>query len=396
MKLFTQLALVSAIATCGSAAYAMQSMDDASLSDTTGQDGITIIIAPPQLVAAQSAAYTVTDADGTVRNIAAITQKKGIEIGAAVLHDKDGIRSAANPFGTAGGAIIIGDAKQANSANTAGVQMGIYGSTAIKLNIDASGNGAAVAAGAGGRAVDGTAPVLNIGVVLPGDLMIRTGDISIAGSNRSTIATGAGGAVLSNAATGGTTGGAVKILNSMDIAIGGATMNIQLGNTPQGAMILAGGKITGGLSISGLSLHDGNTALGTNAGDIGVGVLTLTDFNATGATASGYATGADLNLAASIDVVKNVGTAFGGTPINGTQSQGGLLVVVNGSPIDIMMQNVTLGDAYVGQAAVVGVPAVPGPFVQALPAIAPGANSIGDLQLIKVNAVGTTLAIMGH
>ena len=42
MKLFTQLALVSAIASCGSA-YAMQSMDDSALSDTTGQDGITIL-----------------------------------------------------------------------------------------------------------------------------------------------------------------------------------------------------------------------------------------------------------------------------------------------------------------------------------------------------------------
>lgn len=39
MKLFTKLALVSAVA-ISSNAMAMQAMDDAALSSTTGQDGI--------------------------------------------------------------------------------------------------------------------------------------------------------------------------------------------------------------------------------------------------------------------------------------------------------------------------------------------------------------------
>ncbi len=41
MKLFTKLALVSSIAVSANA-MAMQAMDDASLSSTTGQDGINI------------------------------------------------------------------------------------------------------------------------------------------------------------------------------------------------------------------------------------------------------------------------------------------------------------------------------------------------------------------
>ena len=41
MKLFTKLALVSAVAV-SSNAMAMQAMDDAALSATTGQDGISL------------------------------------------------------------------------------------------------------------------------------------------------------------------------------------------------------------------------------------------------------------------------------------------------------------------------------------------------------------------
>lgn len=349
MKLFTQLTLVSAIAASGSA-FAMQSMDDAALSETTGQDGITIVIAPPQLTAAQTAVGGAA---------AGVTQLNGIIIGAAILHDKDGIRSTTNPTGTAGGAIIIGDADQANTLNATGVQIGVFGSTPITVNIDASGNGAAVAATNGGRPVDGTAPVLNISVGLPTDLLIRTGDIWVAGSNRSTIAVGASGATVGNAATGGATGGAKKILNSMDIALGGATMNIQLGNTPQGAMIKAGGTITGGLHISGLSLTDASATINGNAGfngDLGVGVLTIKD-----------TVGANLTLAADINVTNDVTGALTGTA--GATPRGGLFVTVGGAASNIMMQNITLGSAN---------------------------STLGDLELINVQSAGTHIAIMGH
>jgi len=323
MKLFTQLALVTAIATSGSA-FAMQTMDDSALSSTTGQDGITILIAPP------------------VNTTPGLTQTHGLVIGAAVLHDKDGIGGA-----NSGGAIILGDASQANAANAATTQMGIYGSSPIVVGIDVSGGGAA-------GAVSGAAPVLNVNVGLPSDLLIRTGTISIDGSNRGAIATGAAGATVANAAVGGTTGNAIKILDSLDIAMGGASLNIQLGNTPQGAMIKASGSITGGLSISGLKLHDGNTALGPLGGDLGVGVITIKD---TG--------GANLTLGASIDVVSDVGTAMGGA------STPGGLVVTSTSAVgtNIMLQNVTLGSA---------------------------TSTLGDLELINVQTAGTKIAIMGH
>ncbi len=335
MKLFTQLALVTAIATSGSA-FAMQAMTDTALSATTGQDGITILIAPPKLGAALASGQT-----------------NGIIIGAAVLHDKDGFTG-----NLGGGAIVLGDASQANVANGVGTQMGVYASQPIKVVIDASNGQAATGLG-------GTKPILNIGVTLPTDLLIRTGDISVDGSARAAIGTGAAGATIANAATGGTTGNAVKILSSMDIALGGATLNIQLGNTQQAGitagqttMIKVGGSILGGLSISNLSIHDANTynpAVGQyGGGDLGVSVLTIKDSGA-----------ANLTLAAAVDVVTDVSQAFGG-PVTGV---GGLIVTTGGPAVDIMMQNVTLGSP---------------------------TSTLGDLQLINVQAAGTHIAIMGH
>lgn len=334
MKLFTQLALVSAIATSGSA-FAMQSMDDAALSDTTGQDGITILVGPPRLAAPLATGQT-----------------NGIVIGAAVLHDKDGF---AGNLG--GGAIILGDASQANAANAVGVQMGIYGSTPIKVTIDASNGQAATGTG-------GTKPILNVNVSLPPDLLIRTGDISVDGSARAGIATGAAAATIANAATGGTTGNAVKILDSMDIALGGASLNIQLGNTQQSGvtlgqttMIKMSGVITGGLTISGLGLKDANTynpVVGQfGGGTLGVSTLTIKDAGA-----------ANLTLSAAVDVVADASQAFGG-PVSGV---GGLIITVGGNN-DIMMQNITLGSA---------------------------TSTLGDLQLINVQTNGTHLAVMGH
>lgn len=343
MKLFTQLTLVSAIAASGSA-FAMQSMDDAALSATTGQDGITILIAPPALTAGQKTAL-------------GVTQSNGIQIGAAVLHDKDGFVG-----NLGGGAIILGDAKQANTANTAGVAMGVFGSQPIVVTIDAS-NGQ-VAAGTGG-----TKPILNIGVALPTDLLIRTGDISVDGSARAGIAVGAAGATVPNAATGGTTGTSVKILDSLDIALGGASLNIQLGNTQQAGitagqttMIKMSGSIAGGLTISGLSLKDANVfnpAVGQfGGGALGVSTITIKD--------TGAATG--LTLAAAVDVIADANVIPDLAAY--TPAGRGALVITTGGPAnDIMMQNITLGSA---------------------------SSTLGDLQLINVQAAGTHLFVTGH
>jgi hypothetical protein len=343
MKLFTQLVLVTAVASCGSA-YAMQSMDDSALSDTTGQDGITILIAPPRI------------AGGVTSSVDSLTRTSGLRIGAVVLHDKDGFAGSLG-----GGAIILGDASQANAANAVGTAMGIFGSAPIKVTIDASNGQAATGTG-------GTKPILNISVALPADLLIRTGDISIDGSNRAGIATGAATATIANAATGGTSGNAVKILNSMDITLGGASLNIQLGNTQQAGitpgqttMIRMSGTIIGGLSIANLSLHDANTnnaAVGQfGNGDLGVSLITIKD----NALAAGASVG-NLTLSSAVDVIADA-TAFGAA---GT----GALVITTGGPAsDIMMQNITLGNS---------------------------ASTLGDLQLINVQSAGSHIAILGH
>ncbi len=342
MKLFTQLALVAATGSCGSA-YALQTMDDVALADTTGRDGITIIIASPKLTSLQQSSL-------------GVSQTNGIIVGAGVLHDKDGFTGSLG-----GGALILGDASQANTVNTVGREMGIFGSQPISVKIDTS-NGQA------GLGIGGTRPLLNVAVVLPADLMIRTGDIWVDGTNRANFAIGAAGATIANAATGGTTGNATKILNSMDINMGGARLNVQLGNTQQSGaiagqttMIKMSGRLINGLNISGLSIHDGNPNNPSlnqfGGGDLGISVMSITDHNSP-----------DLTVSAAIGVVANANAV---QDFNGfaTPGVGALVVTVGGAPVDIMMQNITLGSTN---------------------------STLGDLQIINLQAAGTKVAIMGH
>ncbi len=296
MKLFTQLALVTAIATSGSA-FAMQTMNDSDLSATTGQDGITIKITPPPT---------------------------GLVIDKAILHDKDGFAGALE-----GGAIVIGD------ATGTGVKMNVSTAGApILVDIDSSGGSNTAGA------LTGTAPVLNVKVTLP-NLSIKTGDISVAGSARSGLVYSA-----TSAATGGTTGTAVKILDSMNIDLGGITLNVQLGNTPQGAMIKLGGTVSGGLGISNIGLVDAGT---NGGGTLGVGKLLVQD-NA----------GANLTLDASINVQGTTGT---------NNANGLVIGLGSASNYKIMLENVTLGSA---------------------------TSTLGDLQVVGLNLTGTTIAISGH
>lgn len=206
-------------------AWSMDAMTDNQLSATTGQDGVTLLIDTPKLAAADVSA--------------GVTRTNGLVVGAVVLHDKDGFTG-----NTSAGALVFGDAKQANALNSVGTQFGLYASAPIAVKIDAS-NGK-VTSGLGG-----TKPVLNVNVALPSDLMIRTGDIALDVSNRNGIAVGSLGATNANAAIGGTAGRAYKILNSMDIALGSAlTLNLQLGNPQQGSMITFGNFIIPSLTVN--------------------------------------------------------------------------------------------------------------------------------------------------
>lgn len=294
MKLFPQLALVSAIAVSGSA-FAMEALNDATLSNTTGQDGITIAIKPP--VKNFDAKINPTTGLGTSYFTGTGGLAGVIDIDSIRIHDKDGYNGSGDA-----GAIVLDN-------------FSLAGSAPIIVKIDADGNAGL--------------PVLNVNVELPTTLVIRTGDISVASS--------AGiGAAISNQ---------TKILDSMDIRLGAATLNVQLGNEIQGAMIQVAGSINGGLVINNFKLNDANSG-----GSIGIDSLTLID-----------TAGTALTLASAIDVVA------GGLQITSTAA----------TKLDVRMQDVRLGDF--------GTTAAP---------LTP--NSIGDVELIGIDTAGTVLTISGH
>ena len=317
MKLFPQLALVSAIAISGNA-MAMQALDDDSLSAATGQDGITIQIKPP----------TAAFGDPTTGPFAATGGNAGvISIDHIYVHDKGGL--AVVDGGTAtSGAIVLDGFK-------------IAGSAPIVVKIDADGNG--------------TEPLLNINVALPSTLIIRTGDISVASSNRVT-----GTAITNTTLRGIDAANQNLILDSLDVSLGGAKLNIQLGAEAQGAMIKASGSITDGLNITGLTLRDSaGTApapgnLGSGGGAIYVGGINVRD-NA----------GTNLTIATNIDVSSN-----------------GLVLTMTGTTAtDIMLTDVRLG-TIVKTAGVLDTAA--------------SAASLGDIEIVGLNGAGTQIAISGH
>lgn len=337
-------------------AWSMNEMTDSQMATTTGQDGITIVIAPPVLTAAQK----------NVAGQAVLTQTNGLIVGAAILHDKDGI-------GGFGGALIVGDARQANTLNAAGTQMGIYGSTPITVNIDASGNGAAVAATNGGRPKDGTAPVLNINVGLPTDLLIRTGDISIDASKRSVpaILVGASGATKANAAIGGTKGSAVKIMNSMDITFNGTPIafNVQLGNTPQGGMISFGTLNIPNVTFSGISLVSPNGA--GVASQLAL-ALSISDLNLTGATVS-----------VANDVVGAMTGTAAATPV------GGLIFSDSSFTVGrVELNNVVAGNTSCGSP-------IPGPCISTNIAQGMANASIGSFGVSGITATNLRIGVSG-
>lgn len=312
MKLFTQLALVSAIAVSGNA-MAMQALDDAQLASTTGQDGITLTIKPP------------------VKPFAALTAGAGgvIEIDHIYVHDKGGLAAADGGTDTSGAITLDGFA--------------IAGNAPIVVKIDADGNG--------GDAF------LNVNVALPSELIIRTGDIGVAQSNR----------VAGDAATvkGIVAGSQNQVLDSIDLKLGGATLNIQLGSEVQAGnvnattMIKAGGTITNGLSITGLTLRDsagvapGAGQLGTTGGAIYIGEILVTD-----------TTSANLTIATDIDV-----------------SASGLVLTVGGTASDVMLADVRLGTIN---------------KIAGVLDTATSAASLGDVEIVGLDMVGAQIAVSGH
>ncbi len=283
MKMFTKLVLVSSMAISANA-MAMQSMDDAALSAATGQDGINIGIA----------------LDST-----------GISIDKLYLHDNDGLQTSTGITGATGvaGAIAI-DGITITQTGTGNL---------LDLAIDTD-------AGTSGEAF------LNIAASV-GAVDISIGSIGVAPSN---------GASLTDTTTAvrGVTGTPTEILTGLDLSLGAISANVQLGATPQGAMIKLDSTLEGGLTISNLGINDA----------AGGGQIYLDNIYVRGA---GNTTG-DLDIDTDISVTQN------GLQLKNNSTQG----------MNVYLEGVRLGSST--------------------------AASIGDVEIQGLNVGTSTITISGY
>ncbi|HAV4554140.1 TPA: protein FilA, partial [Acinetobacter baumannii] len=196
--MFTKLALVSSLAISANA-MAMQSMDDAALSAATGQDGINIGIA---------------------------LGSGGITIDKLYLHDNDGLATSTGITGASGtaGAIAI-----------SGVTVTQKGTgNLLDLAIDTNG-----ASGSNGA-------FLNVAATV-GAVDVHVGSIGVGSSGTLNEATAVRG-ITETAPT--------EIISGLDLSLGQISANVQLGSTPQGAMIKVNSSLQGGLTLSNFGIND--------------------------------------------------------------------------------------------------------------------------------------------
>lgn len=263
MKMFTKLALVSSMAISANA-MAMQAMDDAALSSATGQDGINIGIGAG--LNADLATFMGSDASVT----------KGILVEDLYIHDNDGLAATAafNSVNLGGkatpGAIHIdGLGLQA----TAGANNfdGTSSTNLLNLKIDTDAGDAA----AGGA-------FLNIGANVAA-LRVKVGAISIGAS-------GAAPNLTASSIRRGTTGTENQILTGLTLDMGKVAANVQLGATPQGAMVLVKSSLSG-INITQLGINDA----------AGGGKIYLDGVHVRGITTASNPTGAiDVDLGISV------------------------------------------------------------------------------------------------
>ena len=282
MKMFTKLALVSSLAISANA-MAMQSMDDAALSAATGQDGINIGIA---------------------------LGSGGISIDKLYLHDNDGLATSTGITGASG---------TADSIAISGVTVTQKGTgNLLDLAIDTNG-----ASGSNGA-------FLNVAATV-GAVDVHVGSIGVGTSGTLNTTTAVRG-ITETAPT--------EIISGLDLSLGQISANVQLGSTPQGAMIKVNSSLQGGLTLSNFGINDA----------AGGGKIVLDKVMVRG---SGNTTG-DLDVNANISVVPT------GLRIQNNSTQG----------MNVYAQGVHLGAA--------------------------GNASIGDLEIQGLNVGTSTITISGH
>ncbi|MDN5511554.1 DUF6160 family protein [Acinetobacter sp.] len=264
MKKFTKLALVSSLAISANA-MAMQAMDDASLGATTGQDGINIGIGISK-----------------------------IEIEKLLIHDNDGLTATAlGGTSTAGAIVIKGNGTGATATNgiviAANMASLLPSHNLADLQIDTDAGTTA----AGGAFINIAAQVSGLDISIGEIGVAKSGDAAATGIRR------------------GASDNYNKIITGLNIKTGVMTANVQLGASPQGAMINLSTTMQGGLTISDLGIHDS-----AGGGDIWLGKIQVADAN-----------GTDLSISNKIKVTQNG------------------LVILNDSPnaTDIYVQAIALG-----------------------------------------------------
>ena len=283
MKMFTKLVLVSSMAISANA-MAMQAMDDTALSAATGQDGINIGIA---------------------------LGAGGISIDKLYIHDNDGLQAATGITGATGvaGAITI-DGLSITQVGTGNL---------LDLVIDTD-------AGTGGEAF------LNIAATV-GAVDVSIGSIGVAASNGSALTD-------TTTAVRGVTGTTSEILTGLDLSLGAISANVQLGATPQGAMIKLDSTMQGGLTISNLGINDA----------AGGGQIYLDNI---------YVRGAN-NSTGDLDINTDISVTTSGLVLKNNSTQG----------MNVYIEGVHLGSS--------------------------GAASIGDVEIQGLNVATSTITISGH
>jgi len=280
--MFTKLALVSSLAISANA-MAMQSMDDAALSAATGQDGINIGIA---------------------------LGSGGISIDKLYLHDNDGLATSTGITGASG---------TAGSIAISGVTVTQKGTgNLLDLAIDTNG-----ASGSNGA-------FLNVAATV-GAVDVHVGSIGVGTSGTLNTTTAVRG-ITETAPT--------EIISGLDLSLGQISANVQLGSTPQGALITVNSSLQGGLTLSNFGINDA----------AGGGKIVLDKVMVRG---SGNTTG-DLDVNANISVVPT------GLRIQNNSTQG----------MNVYAQGVHLGAACNA--------------------------SIGDLEIQGLNVGTSTITISGH
>ncbi|MEK5742547.1 DUF6160 family protein [Acinetobacter variabilis] len=238
MKKFTKLALAASVAFSANA-MAMQAMDDASLSATTGQDGISIGIGISKIAIEKlfihdndglKGGYDQVDkTDGTITRQ---TAGAGSIVIRGTTDTEPDAAALANPT-TATHGVVIGANYDNNNKYL------LTSRNLADLTIDSD-------AGAGN-------PFINVAAKVSG-LDIKIGRIGVTESGT------AGAGENANTVRRGGTGTINDIISGLEVKTGVMDANIQLGAAPQGAMIKLKTTMEGGLEIKNLGIFDNSTS----------------------------------------------------------------------------------------------------------------------------------------